>query len=71
MMRIPKKVRDMPWPEPFTGSDTMNFRVAVQQPVVEGQRLLVVTFTMNEVKRGKAPWCSASWKDFRLVCSKG
>lgn len=70
MMRIPKKVRDMPWPEPFTGSDTMNFRVAVQQPVVEGQRLLVVTFTMNEVKRGKSPWCSASWKDFRLVCSK-
>lgn len=70
MMRIPKKVRDMPWPEPFTGNDTMNFRVAVQQPVVEGQRLLVVTFTMNEVKRGKSPWCSASWKDFRLVCSK-
>lgn len=70
MMRIPKKVREMPWPEPFTGIDTMHFRVTVQQPVVDGERLLVVTFTMNEAKRGKALWCCASWKDFRLVCSK-
>lgn len=70
MMRIPKKVREMPWPEPFTGIDTMHFRVTVQQPMVDGQRLLVVTFTMNEAKRGKSLWCCASWKDFRLVCSK-
>ena len=70
MMRIPKKVREMPWPEPFTGIDNIHFRVTVQQPVVDGARLLVVTFTMNEAKRGKSPWCCGSWKDFRLVCSK-
>lgn len=69
-MRIPKKVRELPWPEPFTGIDTMHFRVTVQRPVADGERLLVVTFTMNEARRNARRWTSASGKDLRLVCSK-
>lgn len=69
-MRIPKKVRELPWPEPFTGIDRMHFRVTVQQPVANGERLLVVTFTMNGARRNAMRWTSASGKDLRLVCSK-
>lgn len=69
-MRIPKKVRELPWPEPFKGVDNMHFRVTVQQPVVDGERLLVVTFTMNEAQKKAMRWTSASQKDLRLVCSK-
>lgn len=69
-MRIPKKVRELPWPEPFTGIATMHFRVTVQRPVADGERLLVVTFTMNEARRNAMRWTSASGKDLRLVCSK-
>lgn len=69
-MRIPKKVRELPWPEPFTGIDRMHFRVTVQQPVADGERLLVVTFTMNGARRNAMRWTSASGKDLRLVCSK-
>lgn len=69
-MRIPKKVRELPWPEPFTGIDSVHFRVTVQQPVADGERLLVVTFTMNEARRNAMRWNSASGKDLRLVCSR-
>lgn len=69
-MRIPKKVRELPWPEPFKGVDNMHFRVTVRQPVADGERLLVVTFTMNEARRNAMRWTSASEKDLRLVCSK-
>ena len=69
-MRIPKKVRELLWPEPFTGIDRMHFRVTVQQPVADGERLLVVTFTMNGARRNAMRWTSASGKDLRLVCSK-
>ena len=69
-MRIPKKVRELPWPEPYTGAENIHFRVTVRQPVVDGERLLVVTFTMNEARRNTMRWASIHRKDLRLVCSK-
>ena len=69
-MRIPKKVRELPWPEPYTGAENIHFRVTVRQPVADGERLLVVTFTMNEARRNAMRWASIHRKDLRLVCSK-
>ena len=69
-MRIPKKVRELPWPEPYTGAENIHFRVTVRQPVADGERLLVVTFTMNEARRNAMRWASVHRKDLRLVCSK-
>nr|DAL03911.1 MAG TPA: PcfJ like protein [Caudoviricetes sp.] len=69
-MRIPKKVRELPWPEPYTGGENIHFRVTVQQPVADGERLLVVTFTMNEARRNMLRWTNIHRKDLRLVCSK-
>ena len=60
---IPKKIRDMPWPEEWHGG-MQDFRMIVNFPVVDRERLLVVTFINNgEKKREK-------WEDFRLICSK-
>lgn len=69
-MRIPKKVRELPWPEPYTGAKNIHFRVTVRQPVADGERLLVVTFTMNEARRNAMRWANIHRKDLRLVCSK-
>lgn len=68
-MKIPKRIKEMPWPEPYHAGQ-QNFKVTVQQPVVDHERWLVVTFMINREKKRK-PWERAcSQKDFRLVCSK-
>lgn len=65
-MRIDKKIRDMPWPEPYQGGSEA-FAVALAWPVVGGERLLVATFVRNRAKDNA--WLP-SGPDFRLVCSK-
>lgn len=70
MLKIPKKVRELPWPEPYTGPENIHFRVTVRQPVADGERLLVVTFTMNETRRNAMRRSSATGQDLRLVCDK-
>ena len=70
MLKIPKKVRALPWPEPYTGAENIHFRVTVRQPVSDGRRLLVVTFTMNEARRNALRWSRVTGKDLRLVCDK-
>lgn len=64
-MKIPKEVRVMPWPEPFAGNPKQQFRVTVAFPVVNHERLMVVTFSqnVNEKYRDKP-------RDCRIVCSK-
>ena len=64
-MKIEKQIRDMPWPEPFTGNPKQHFRMTLAWPVVNHERLLVVTFTWNAK-------CESHYRgrDFRLVCSK-
>ena len=65
-MRINKKIRALPWPEPYQGG-RQDFSVTLSWPVVDGERLLVMTFVRNRAKE-------IHWKDygpdFRLVCSK-
>lgn len=64
-MKIPKPIKELPWPEPFYGDQRISFRVTLAWPVVEHERLLVVTFSRNRERRfGK------SGDDLRLVCSK-
>lgn len=64
-MRIPKEVRKMPWPEPFAGNPKQQFRVSAAFPVVNHERLMVVTFgqNANDQYRSKP-------RDCRIVCSK-
>lgn len=65
-MKIDKKIRDIPWPEPYRGG-TQRFALTLAWPVVDGERLLAATFIRNRaMARG---WMSYG-PDFRLVCSK-
>ena len=64
-MRIPKEVRKMPWPEPFAGNPKQQFRVSAAFPVVNHERLMVVTFCKNENDQYRT-----KRRDCRIVCSK-
>ena len=65
-MRIDRRVRALPWPEPYHGG-RQDFAVTLSWPVVDGERLLAADFVRNRAKKN-------SWRsygpDFRLVCSK-
>lgn len=65
-MKIDKKIRSMPWPEPYQGG-LEDFTVSLAWPVVDGERMLAATFVRNRAK-------NKAWMyygpDFRLVCSK-
>ena len=61
-MKIPRKIKEMPWPEPFRSETKQHFRITLQWPVIDHERLLVATFLQN-VNRSSRP-------DFRLICSK-
>lgn len=65
-MKVDKRLRALPWPEPYRGG-TQDFAVTLAWPVVDGERLLVATFVRNRAKeRSHVSYGS----DFRLVCSK-
>ena len=63
-MRIPKEIKEMPWPKPYEGGN-QDFQVLISWPVVDHERLLVATFIRN-VKKDTRRLGS----DFRLICSK-
>lgn len=65
-MKIEKAIKDMPWPEPFAGIPNQHFRMTLAWPVVNHERLLVVTFVWNTNRESHY----YRGKDFRLVCSK-
>lgn len=66
-MKVDKKVRALPWPEPYKGG-RQSFAITLAWPVVEGERLLAAAFVRNRGKEGFAR--SECGPDFRLVCSK-
>ena len=65
-MNIPKKIRDMLWPEEWKNKGLQDVIVTLQWPVIDHERILVATFRRNTEKN--------SWKtpgpDVRVVCSK-
>lgn len=61
-MKIPRKIKEMPWPQPFTSDTKQHYRIALSWPVIDHERLLVVTFMQNTNQTRR--------RDFRLVCSK-
>lgn len=61
-MKIPKQIKEMPWPQPFTTDPKQHYRVTLQWPVIDHERLLVATFVHNGNKTHS--------RSFRLVCSK-
>lgn len=63
-MKIPKKIKEMPWPEPWEGGN-QHFIVLLSWPVIDHERILVATFIRN---REKPTYTQGA--DFRLVCSK-
>lgn len=67
-MKIPKKVKDIPWGEEFRSEGTQQLRIDLHWPVADGERLLVADFRRN-VKLSHV-WGSKKGPDFRLVCSK-
>ena len=64
-MKVPRKVKEMPWPEPYK-SGPQHFKVDLSWPVVDHERLMVATFVRN---RDKQIWKDPG-PDFRVVCSK-
>lgn len=65
-MKGDKKIRALPWPEPYQGG-RQDFSVTLSWPVVDGERLLAASFVRNRAK--EKTWMSYG-PDFRLVCSK-
>lgn len=61
-MKIPRKIKEMPWPEPFRSETKQHYRIVLSWPVIDHERLMVATFLQN-VNR-------SSCADFRLICSK-
>lgn len=64
-MKVDKAIKAMPWPEPFVSNPRQHFRITLSWPVINHERLLVVTFTQNSHEE-----CEHTRRDFRLVCSK-
>lgn len=49
MLKIPKQIRKMPWPEPWQcDNKQISCRVLVNAPVADHERLLVVTLLHND-----------------------
>ena len=67
-MKIPKKVKDIPWGEEYRGSGNQQLRIDLHWPVADGERLLVADFRKN--RENPHPWRREVPQDFRLVCSK-
>ena len=65
-MKIDKKIRSKPWPEPYHGNELIHYRVTAATPVVDHERQLVVDFSVN--RDGK--YARKSLSDFRVICSK-
>lgn len=63
-MKIDKHIRELPWPDAFDGMKNQHFRMKISQPVVNHERMLVVTFSWNQKNKEE------HGADFRLVCSK-
>ena len=61
-MKIPRKIKQMPWPEPFVRNNRQHYRITLAWPVVDHERLMVVTFMNNTTQSAR--------RDFRLICSK-
>ena len=61
-MKIPRKIKELPWPEPYRSDTKQHFRITLSWPVVDHERLMVATFLKN-VNQSSRP-------DFRLICSK-
>lgn len=70
MKKITDKVKKMPWPSLVeVVPETVRWLVSVNMPVIDGERVLVVTFTANP------SWKEPAWRrdkpnTFRLVVSK-
>lgn len=62
-MKIPKAIQEMPWPDLYQGGQ-QTYRITLNWPVINHQRLLVITFTINSVKK------SYPGRSFRLICWK-
>lgn len=66
-MKIDKKIRLLPWQEPWrNANERIHFTVTLQWPVVDHERLLVADFRRNTDHK---MWRQAG-KDFRLILSK-
>ena len=65
-MNVPKKVKDMPWPDEWKSQTNQDVIVTLSWPVVDHERLLVATFRRNTGKRRYG----TPGPDVRLVCSK-
>lgn len=64
-MKVDKKIKEMPWPEPWSGNPQQHFYITLAWPVVNHERLLVLTFLQNKGEKG-----GNTRRDFRLICSK-
>ncbi len=62
-----KKLKELPWPT-FYEKSNVRYKVYVLQPVIKGERLLVVTFTPNEGYQ--YPAYRHELFEIRVICKK-
>lgn len=62
-----KKLKELPWPT-FHEESKLIYKVSVLQPVIKGERLLVVTFTPNTGRQ--RPNYEREMMELRIICKK-
>lgn len=65
MLKVDKRIKDMPWPEEYSHDGNQNFKVTLSWPVIDHERFMVATFIKN-----RANHIRDTGSDFRLICSK-
>lgn len=70
-MRIPKEIRELPWPEAETKNININFFVTAHEAKIKGERWLAVSFLPNPEKYKNVILVNFHKDGFRVVCRKG
>ncbi len=68
-MKIPKKLRTLPFSDTWKGNHLIQWQVRVTQPAINGERFLCVDFICNEAYKKERHWM-ADPETFRVICSK-
>ena len=64
-MKLPKKIKNSPWPEEFEEDSRAMFKVSISRHIADHEQLLVVAFMPN-----RAGYYGQNVQAFRLICSK-
>lgn len=70
-MRIPKEIRELPWPEEEGKNTNIHFFVTAKKLEIRGEEWLAVSFLPNPEKYRNVLWTNVPKDGFRAVCRRG